>query len=56
MILTQAMWEVQAIRNVDREKLLMKDGEVYKSKGLVHRNRVGFIVSWARDVERLRIH
>ena len=55
MILTQAMWEVQAIRNVDQEKLLMKDGAPYRSMGLVHRNRVGFIVSRARDVERLRI-
>jgi hypothetical protein len=54
VILPQAMWEVQAIREEDQEKVSEKIAKTHRSNCLVHRRTIGFFVSWTSEDERLR--
>jgi hypothetical protein len=56
VILPQAMWEVQAIREEDQEKFLEKMAKTHRSNCLVHRRTIGFFASWTSKDERLRAH
>ena len=56
MILPQAMWEVQAIREVDQENSREKTGKAHTSNCLAHRITIGFFESWTVADERLRAH
>ena len=56
VILPQAMWELQAIREMDQEKLSGKTGKAHTSTCLAHRITIGFFESWTVADERLRAH
>ena len=56
VILPQAIWEVQAVGEVDEEKESGGDGTAHRSTCLAHRNRIGFFASSRMADERLRPH
>ena len=56
VILPQAMWEVQAIREEDQEKFSEKMAKTHRSNCLVHPRTIGFFASWTSEDERLRAH
>ena len=56
VILPQAMWEVQAIREWIKKNLRGKTAKAHMSNCLVHRSWIGFFASWTREDERLHAH
>jgi hypothetical protein len=54
VILPQAMWEVQAIRGEEQEKVSEKMAKTQRSNCLVHRRTIGFFARWTSEDERLR--
>jgi hypothetical protein len=56
VILPQALWGVQAIREEDQEKLSEKIVKAYRSNCLAHRRTIGIFASWTREDERVCVH
>ena len=56
VILPQAMWEVQAIREWIKKNLRGKSAKAHMSNCLVHRSWIGFFASWTVADERLCAH